>query len=171
MRYDRPLGLSGRLIASILILLIGVFPAYLGGELLWSILFEHVADSMGAAVFISLCFLVMFLFAYIAWRVAVNRPFRKDGGLFPPVVIMPFAYFWTVGGAVAIVKHLYDGDMAGAFHAFEMMAIGVAGLVIVKRRKERSKETSTLPPPQESNQVDEFRSNTTFGGLESDFEK
>ncbi len=148
MNYDRPLGLFGRLIVSMLIALIGCFPAYLGSTVLWDMVFGQTSGDMGAAVFVAICFLVMYFFARLAWRVAVNKPLRRDGGLFPPIIILPFAYFWAIGGAVALVKYLHEVNVTGAVHAAEMMAIGLAGLVIVKRRKRRPEAPYRLPAAQ-----------------------
>ncbi len=148
MNYDRPLGLIGRLTVSILILLIGCFPAYLGGAVLWNMVFGRETHNVQAAAFVAICFLVMYFFARIAWRIAVNKPLRRDGGLFPPIISLPFAYFWAIGGAVALVKYLHEADVAKAVHAAEMMAIGLAGLVIVKRRKPRPEPPYRLPAAQ-----------------------
>lgn len=138
MSRDQPLGLFGRLITSTLIALVACLPAYLGGAVLWSMAFGRAAYDVGAAAFVAICFLVVYFVARIAWRVAVNKPLRRDGGLFPPSVILPFAYFWAIGGALALVKHLHEADVIGAVHDAEAMAIGLAGLVTVKRRRAKA---------------------------------
>ncbi len=148
MKYDRPLGLPGRLLTSILILFAGVLPAYVGGALLWKMVFGQVAEPMGDAIVVAICFLVVYLIARLAWRVVINKPLRRDGGLFPPFVILPFAYFLAIGGAAALVKSLHEGNMVGAFHAAEMMAVGLGGLAIVRRRKPRPQPPYRLPAAQ-----------------------
>ncbi len=148
MHFDRPLGLPGRLLTSILILFAGVLPAYLGGALLWDMVSGQKTAGMGAVIAVAVCFLVVYLIARLAWRVTINKPLRRDGGLFPPMVILPVAYFFTIGGAVSLVKCLHEGDVARAIHAAELMAIGSGGVLIVKRRKPRPEAPYKLPAAQ-----------------------